>query len=310
MTMRLQLFRSLWTNGFNLDAALVDCRTGAFDGVEGPVPLEKNARREFSGKLQAAGVPLIAEITTGGSYVPESLSPAQHLDDFRQKAETSLECTPLFFTVLAGCDAWPLAQSVDFFGHALEIANEFGATASVETHRSRATFNPWVTRDLLRQLPALRLTCDFSHWCCVCERLVLDGELDLLALCAERAHHVHARVGYDQGPQVPHPDAPEYHVALGAHERWWDAIWDAHDRAGRAYTTMTPEFGPDRYLHTLPFSNAPVANLDEINHWMAARQHERFAEYRGAVGSSDLVVSADALLRPFDKLGATKDRQA
>jgi sugar phosphate isomerase/epimerase len=280
--MRLQLFRSLWTNGFDLDAALADCHTGAFDGVEGPVPLENDARCEFSKKLRAAGVPFIAEITTGGGYVPESLSPAQHLDDFRRKAGASLECTPLFFTVLAGCDGWPLAQSVDFFGRALEIANELGATASFETHRSRATFNPWITRDLLLRLPALRLTCDFSHWCCVCERLVLDHEPDILAHCAERAHHIHARVGYDQGPQVPHPDAPEYRVALGAHERWWDAIWDAHGRAGRAGTTMTPEFGPDRYLHTLPFSDTPVANLDEINHWMAARQRERFAEYSGA----------------------------
>jgi hypothetical protein len=287
--MHLQLFRSLWTNGFNLDAALADCRTGAFDGVEGPVPLEKNARGEFLSKLRGAGgstalttgIPFIAEITTGGSYVPASLSPAQHLDDFRQKAEASLEGAPLFFTVLAGCDGWPLAQSVDFFGRAIEVADELGATASFETHRSRATFTPWITRDLLRQLPALRLTCDFSHWCCVCERLVLDGELDILALCAERAHHVHARVGYDQGPQVPHPDAPEYRVALGAHERWWDAIWHAHHRAGRALTTMTPEFGPDRYLHTLPFSDTPVASLDEINHWMAARQRGRFAEYAG-----------------------------
>ena len=91
----------------------------------------------------------------------------------------------------------------------------------------------------------------------MCERLVLDGEPGILALCAERAHHVHARVGYDQGPQVPHPDASEYRAALGAHERWWDAIWSAHARAGRATATMTPEFGPDGYLHTLPFSGAP-----------------------------------------------------
>ena len=37
MTTRLLLFRSLWTNGFDLDAALADCRAGKFDGVEGPV---------------------------------------------------------------------------------------------------------------------------------------------------------------------------------------------------------------------------------------------------------------------------------
>jgi hypothetical protein len=245
--------------------------------VEGPVPSEATARHEFSAKLRAAGVPFIAEITTGGSYVPETRYPAHHLEDFCRKTEASLECSPIFLTVLGGCDAWPLAQSVEFFGRALEAATGLGVVVSFETHRSRSTFNPWTTRDLLEQLPELRLTCDFSHWCCVCERLVLDDEPEILALCAERAHHVHARVGYDQGPQVPHPDAPEYRAVLNAHERWWDALWSASEHAGRTTVTMTPEFGPDGYLHTLPFSAAGVANLDEINHWMARRQRERFA---------------------------------
>ncbi len=279
MTMQLQLFRSLWTNGFDLEAALADCRSGAFDGVEGPVPCEKNARAEFSAKLRDAGVPFIAEVTTGGGYVPAVALAERHLDDFRRKTEAALACSPLFLTVLAGCDSWSLAQSVDFFGRVLELTSGLGITASFETHRSRTTFNPWTTRKLLVQLPALRLTCDFSHWCCVSERLVLDGEPGILALCAERAHHVHARVGYEQGPQVPHPAAPEYRAALEAHERWWDALWSAHVFAGRTITTMTPEFGPDGYLQTRPFSGEPVASLDEINRWMAARQRERFAAF-------------------------------
>ncbi len=269
--MRLLLFRSLWTNGFDLEAALADCGSGAYDGVEGPV------RAGFAAKLRDAGVPFIAEITTGGGYVPETRDLARHLDDFARNAEAALEAQPLFLTVLAGCDAWPLAQSVEFFGRALETAEALGVTASFETHRSRATFTPWITAQLLAQLPTLRLTCDFSHWCCVCERLVLDEEPGLLALFAARAQHLHARVGYDQGPQVPHPAAPEYRAALAAHERWWDTIWQAQAEAGRNFTSMTPEFGPDGYLHTLPFKNEPVASLDELNAWMAARQRRRFS---------------------------------
>ncbi len=275
--MRLQLFRSLWTNGFDLGAALADCNEGTFDGVEGPVPEETGARREFAARLREGGVPFIAEVTTGGGYVPDTTDSGRHLDDFCRKAEAALDCGPIFLTVLGGCDAWPLAQSVDFFGRAMEVAATIEVVVSFETHRSRSTFNPWATRDLLRQLPALRLTCDFSHWCCVCERLVLDGEPGILAFCAERAFHVHARVGYDQGPQVPHPNAPEYRSAREAHERWWDALWSAAARAGRHTVTMTPEFGPDGYLHALPFSGTPVADLDEINHWMARHERERFA---------------------------------
>jgi len=271
--MRLLLFRSLWTNGFDLGAALADCRTGSFDGVEGPVPLAPTERREFAARLAGSGAPFIAEIATGGGYVPTEPSPALQLDEFRSRAAAAIDCAPLFLTVLAGCDAWTLPQSVEFFGRLLGAAAELGIVASIETHRSRPTFSPWATGDLLRQLPGLRLTCDFSHWCCVCERLVLDSEPALLALCAAHAHHVHARVGYEQGPQVPNPAAPRYRVALEAHERWWDAIWAA--QADREFTTMTPEFGPDGYQQADPFTAKPVAELDQVNHWMALRQRGR-----------------------------------
>lgn len=271
--MRLLLFRSLWTNGLNLEAALADCRDGTFDGVEGPV------RQGFASMLLDEGVPFIGEIATGGGYVPQTRGLSTHIDDFARKTEASLEAKPIFLTVLAGCDSWPMSLNVEFFGRALEIADQFDISMCFETHRSRSTFTPWATAELLRQIPSLQLTCDFSHWCCVCERLVLDEEPELLALFASRARHVHARVGYDQGPQVPHPSAPEYREALIAHERWWEAIWGARADSGCELVTMTPEFGPDGYLHVLPFSKTPVASLDKINAWMAAHLRARFTEF-------------------------------
>jgi sugar phosphate isomerase/epimerase len=274
--MSLLLFRSLWTNGFDLPSALAECAGGTYDGVEGPVPAAAAARREFAGRLRAAGVPFIAEIATGGGYVPSEPSPERHLEDFRRQAGAAAECGPLFVTVLAGCDAWPPALSLDFLGRLLGAARELGVEASVETHRSRPTFSPWATRALLEGLPGLRLTCDFSHWCCVCERLVLDGEPAILALCAARARHVHGRVGYAQGPQVPHPGAPEHRAELEAHERWWDALWAGRPAGGPA--TLTPEFGPDGYLQAEPFSGRPAADLGEINRWMAERQRRRWHE--------------------------------
>jgi hypothetical protein len=291
MTPRLLLFRSLWTNAFDLEAALADCRTSLFDGVEGPLPQEKSARQEFCQRIRDAGVPFIAEVVTGGNYVPEFRSPAQHLEDFHRQAAIAAESSPLFLNVLAGSDAWPLGQSVDLLGRAIEVAEKLGIEANFETHRSRPTFSPWSTRDLLEQLPKLRLTSDFSHWCCVCERLVLDGEPGLLAKVAARTNHIHARVGYAQGPQVPHPAAPEYRAALEAHERWWDAIWTAHAASGRSFTSMTPEFGPDGYLQARPFTGEPAAELDEINRWMAARQRERFAVQTSPPASTPAVVS-------------------
>ena len=278
--MRLLLFRSLWTNGFDLDAALANCRSGVFDGVEGPL------LDGFATKLIESGVPFIAEISTGGGYVPETRDLALHLSEFTSKAEFAVGVRPLFLTVLGGCDSWSPSQSVDFLGRALEIAKRLGVAVSFETHRSRATFNPWITAELLRQLPDLRLTCDFSHWCCVCERLVLNEEPELLELFVSRARHIHARVGYDQGPQVPHPAAPEYEDALIAHESWWDEIWRAKAADDSEFVSMTPEFGPDGYLQTLPFTRTPVASLDKINQWMAGRLRDRFAKFSNAAAAA------------------------
>ena len=276
--MTLKLFKTLWGHAGSLDDAIIACREHGFSGIEGPAPAESLQRREFLEKLADAGLDYIAEICTGGSYVPDrQLSPAQHLDSLQQKAEAALECRPLFLTVIGGCDAWGINQSVDFFAAASQMTNELGVTASFETHRSRSFFNPWQTRDVLNQLPALKLTCDYSHWCVVCERLI-DTEPEILTLCAARAHHVHARVGYDQGPQVPHPAAPLYHEALAAHERWWSQIWASQRARDYETTTMTPEFGPDGYLQSHPFTAEPVAELADINRWMARRQRQRFEE--------------------------------
>jgi len=276
--MILNLFKTLWGHRGGIDEAIADCQDHEFNGVEGQAPSTVAERQEFSRKLSDAGLQYVAEICTAGSYVPERhATVSQHLESFRRQAEASMQCDPLFITVIAGCDAWSISESVDFFGKAIETADQLKVTASFETHRSRSLFNPWVARDILKQLPEMRLTCDFSHWCVVCERLI-DTEPDVLALCAERAYHVHARVGYDQGPQVPHPAAPEYQKVVEAHERWWLQIWQSQHRRGLLLSTMTPEFGPDGYLQCQPFTGKPVADLLSINHWMAERQRDRFSK--------------------------------
>jgi sugar phosphate isomerase/epimerase len=280
--MELHTFKTLWGHVGGMDTALSACKEGEFDGIEGQAPASAGERKEFRAKLAAHSLGYIAEICTGGSYVPKrQATAAEHLESLRRQAAAALECGPRFLTIIAGCDAWSVAQSVDFFGEAMTVTEALGVVASFETHRSRSFFNPWTTRDILRELPALKLTCDFSHWCVVCERLI-DTEPEVIALCAERAHHVHARVGYDQGAQVAHPAAPEFREALEAHERWWAQIWRSQWLRGMGVSTMTPEFGPDGYLHCLPFTGAPVADLGQINTWMAERERRRFAEWRGA----------------------------
>ena len=263
--MTIQPFISCWGNETDITGALALAASWQATGIEGPTPTDEPNREA----LQHRSVPWIAEIATGGNYVPRAhLSVQAHLDDLRRLIEAGLPFAPLMINTLAGSDAWSFAEKVKFHVAALPLEAEFGVPIAFETHRSRPTFHPWGTRDLLMELPDLHLTCDFSHWCAVAERLVMDEETELLDLVASRARHIHARVGYDQGPQVPDPRAPEFADAVAAHVRWWQTIVHKQAAMGRRSFTFTPEFGPDGYLQSEPFTRKPAADLREVNHWM------------------------------------------
>ena len=279
------MLRSMWGAPVNAEAAVVQTVAAGFDGIEGPPP-DAGARKRWGALLAEHGLVWIAEVTTGLSasptfdwWVPEREKTVDdHLHDLREGALRAAELSPLFVSTMCGYDAWSWTQNVDFFGRAQEIQHEVGLTISFETHRCRSLFNPWVTRDLLKHYPDMKVTCDFSHWCVVAERLI-DTELDIIALVAERAQHVQCRVGWAQGAQVNDPAAPEHRRALEAHERWWSMVWASQAERGFELATMTPEFGPDGYTQLLPHTRQPVVDLWGVTCWMAGRERQRFAAW-------------------------------
>lgn len=279
--MQLRGYRTYWgSTGMPWAEFAAEAKADGYDGLEVPIPADDAGQQALRAALDEHGFDLIAEICTAGSYVPERrATPAQHLESLARQLEIIHRFGATKINCMAGCDAWPLSMSVDFFGLAIERARESGIPISFETHRSRTLFNPWVARDLVLALPDLYLTCDFSHWCVVCERLI-DTEFDVLEILAPRARHIHGRVGYDQGPQVPHPAAPEFAEALAAHQRWWELCWQAMQDAGLTQCSLTPEFGPDGYLHRLPFTDQPVADLRQINRWMLDTERAHFDRWR------------------------------
>jgi len=276
---KLQLFKTMWGFEGDFETACIQAKSHGFDGIEGQLPITEDERRYWQSCLQKYGLVYIQEIVTGGNYVPDrSRSVADHLNDIKIALEHSHELQPLFITCIGGCDAWSDDESIRFFAEAMAIAETFGIRIRFETHRSRCLFTPWRTRAIVNALPQIELTADISHWCVVCERQ-MDMELDTIAAIAPHVRHIHARVGYDQGPQVTHPAAPEYTYALKAHQQCWGMFWQSQYENGTRFTTMTPEFGPDGYLHTLPFTQAPVADLWEINCWMAEEERLHFGQW-------------------------------
>jgi sugar phosphate isomerase/epimerase len=223
-----------------------------------------------------AGLELVLELVSGGDYVPDlSHTPSQHLGELEQQLEIAQALKPLKVTVITGSDSWPWEQQLPFWQQALALAEASDLPVSFETHRSRSLANPWAIGSYLETLPGLRLTADLSHWCVVAERL-MEPELEPIRTMAPRVDHIHARVGHAQGPQVSHPFAPEHAEALEAHRRCWELFVAAQRYRGVRRLTFTPEFGPDGYLPTLPFTKQPVADLEAINGAMAAWLRQLF----------------------------------
>ena len=277
--MQLDLFRSLW--GWQGDWARcgAECRENHFVGVEARLPADPYARRALKSALEGEDLGYIAVVFTGGDVIPDQAwTPARHLDRLAEAIDGAGAVGARFINVLPGNDRWPLARQIDFFGRAQALADASGMVCSFEIHRATSLYSPWVTLDVIAQVPRLRFTADLSHWVVVSERL-LDDPLDDLSPFLTRVHHVQARVGYDQGPQVPHPAAPEYAHALAWHQAMWQRVWAEHRAAGREVTTVTPEFGPDGYTHLLPFTRAPVADTWDLNRWMAQTTRDHFATW-------------------------------
>mgnify|MGYP000087495797 CR=1 FL=1 len=278
--MKLDLFKSRWGWQGDWSQCAAQVREMGGVGVEARLPHSFAEVNALANALQLEGLECISGVFTGGDVIPnQSWTAQQHLDRLQIALNHALIVKPRFLNLLPGNDRWSLNEQVDFLGRAQSLADSAGIVCSFETHRGSSLYSPWVTLEIIAQLPQLRFTADISHWTVVWERLLNDPQDDLSPFI-ERVHHIQARVGYDQGPQVPHHAAPEYAHALRFHQNIWEAIWTSQRLRGYTSSTLTPEFGPDGYTHLLPFTQAPVADLWSLNLAMAHTERTHFEKWK------------------------------
>ncbi len=237
-----------------------------YAGVESAVE-EITDDNTFRSLLQSYQLEYIPLIYTEGE---------NHLESFRRLMDIAARYAPKKVVAHAGRDLMSFGQQVKFFEGALRIEEEYGIPVAHETHRRRPLFSPMSTLALLREFPHLKINADFSHWCCVTESMLQDYA-DVLNISASRAIHIHCRVGYENGPQVSHPGAPEWSSHLAEFEQWWKMIALHQYNAGAGELTATTEYGPPPYLQTIPFENQPVADLWDVCLWSAERFREMFS---------------------------------
>lgn len=263
--MKLQVYKSLWGMDGNLEENVTRIVEAGYDGIE-VATQEVQEPQRLKELLADHKLDLIALVYTEGD---------DHSAHFKRVVEQAVSFGPSKIVAHAGRDLMPFVKQVRFLVHALRIEESIGVPIAHETHRRRPFLSPMNTLALLRELPEIKLNIDYSHWCCVTESMLQD-HTEALQISAEHAIHLHGRVGYENGPQVSDPRAPEWSEHVRLHELWWHHIIELQ-RARRAEVfTFTPEYGPPSYMHTLPNTNEPVADLWDVCLWGAERFRQQF----------------------------------
>lgn len=165
-----------------------------------------------------------------------------------------------------GRDIFSFEQNKVLIDEAARFTRDTGVPIVHETHRNKALFAAHVSREILSKMPDMVITFDVSHWVNVAESY-LEDQPQALQLAIERAEHIHARVGYPEGPQVPDPRIPGWQEALTRHIDWWDRI-ARRKRKEDAVLTITPEFGPYPYMVPVPATGKPISDQWEVNVFM------------------------------------------
>lgn len=221
------------------------------------------------GVLRDAGLPVIVQIGGRGR------TPAEQINTLEQRYIHGLAFDPLFFNSHTGVDHFGFDDNLRIFRRCAELEQRYGVPIVHETHRGRAMFSVPATLQYLRSMPGLRLTADLSHWFCVHESDLSDQEAALDEVLP-RVDHVHARVGFGEGPQVSDPRNPLHAAHLARSCELWRRVVRHAAARDRLMLTMTPEFGPVPYTPLCGREPSPVSDPWEINLWMRDRLRQEF----------------------------------
>ena len=206
---------------------------------------------------------------------------AQHYDTYEANFSKHAE---LYQAWLQKMKPYPVEKinsqtGKDFFSFSqneslIKAASASGLPVVHETHRNKFSYAAHVTQKYLEAIPGLKLTLDASHWVCVAESF-LDDQPQAMQLAIERTAHIHARVGYTEGPQVPDPRLPEWQEALNKHLGWWDKVVALKTKESTRLT-ITPEFGPFPYMVHMPATGIPITNQWEVNSYLMQLLKKRY----------------------------------
>lgn len=258
---KLEFFQTDWGRQISWDAFCEKTKAAGYDGIETWFPSDEKGQTELKAALEKHG--LKVGFLNGTN---KSLPFEESLKSYTEHFKTLIAWNPAYINCHTGNDFFTFEQNKAFIDAANTVAKESSISIYHETHRGRFSYNLPDTRKYLRAIPDLKLTLDISHWMVVHESLLQNQDTELKEVL-NRSHHIHARVGHAEGPQVNDPEAPEWKKAVDRHLDIWEKVirqkWETQD-----VFTITTEFGPADYMPTLPYTRVPVSDQWKANVYM------------------------------------------
>jgi hypothetical protein len=267
----LKILATNWGFEGTMDAFCAKVKKEGYDGIENWWPGTQQEQDEMFAALKKY------DLQVGILYGADEGTPNEHWQTFKKTIDTIVKQTsqkPLYINLHSGRDYFSFDDGKKFVEYTTTLAKTTGIPIYHETHRGRLMFAAHTTNEYIKKYPELKLTLDISHWCNVHESM-LDNQQETVAAALQRTEHIHARVGYQEGPQVADPRAPEWKYALDTHFAWWDKVVERKKKAGERITFLT-EFGPPLYMQTLPYTLQPLSNQWEINVYMMNLLRKRY----------------------------------
>ena len=260
--MEIKYFCSMWGfDSLDMESFLEKIKSAGFDGVELGIPFSEEEQNQLKSLLEKYKLDVIAhQYQATGDF-------EEYKDTFLKSLENAAKFNPLFINSHTARDYWSAEKNVEVINIADSIQDKYDIKIFHETHRKHFLFSTLTAKQYFKLLPNLKITADLSHWTCVSETM-LEDQKEILELGIARTEHIHARVGFEEGPQISDPRAKEWDVYLKTFTNWWQRIADRFKKENREYLTITPEFGPVPYTWTVPHTNKPVADFFEMNCWM------------------------------------------
>lgn len=273
--MEIKILSPLWGHEhLPLESFLDKIRAEGYDGIDTWVPAIPRDKFFLYDYLQRHEMVIITH-----QHQAEGKDFDQFKHSFINNLHACAEPKPVLINSHTGRDYFTLEQHLQLIDIALEFTAKTGIIVAHETHRGRLGYSPQMLGDLFALRSDFVITADFSHWVCVTESM-LENFKPVMSEAIQRSRYIHTRVGFEQGPQVPHPGAPEWGYALNHFLSWWDRIIEANAQRNCRVMPLTTEFGPRPYMPSIPFLNQPVADQFEINCYMKKLLEERYKKYR------------------------------